>query len=298
MATPFKKIITFDYETGGLDSDVNPPTELAMVAIDVATLEIVDEFTVMFKPRLDISFIDRNLNFKFWANKIFTGLSYDEVEDGKKLKRLAYKGELITPRTVGNLIPDIESFYNYLNDVRCSFIIEYDAYLEMLNSEHKDIAELLFNFSYNPQALSVTHMSIEMLLKEGVSIEEGYKLALEFVETHTHGANKPILAGHNIKKFDNPFLIKGFFIIGIDIMKKVNDFMYDTLEMARLRLVEISSYSLGIVANALGLTLKEAHRALPDTIANAKVLIAMVKNLRGEGQGESEYVRKKFNLNY
>lgn len=295
MVTPFKKIITYDYETGGLDPAVNPPTELAMVAIDVATLEIIDEFTVMFRPRLDLCFIDTN--FKKEAQRIFKDLAYEEIEDGKKLKRLMYKGELLTPRTLNELVPDIEAFYNFL-DERGSFVIEYEEYLEFLESEYKDIAKIFFDLSYNPSALSVTHMSIEMLLKDGVTIEEGYRMALEFIETHTHGANKPIIAGHNIKKFDNPFLIRGFQIIGVNILSKINDLMFDTLEMARLRWIEISSYSLGIVANALGLTLKEAHRALPDTIANAKVLIAMIKNLRGEGQGESEYVRKKFNLNY
>ena len=74
--------------------------------------------------------------------------------------------------------------------------------------------------------------------------------------------------------------------------------MIDTLEWARLRFTEISSFSLGVCANEVGLTLKEAHRALPDTVANAKFLIKLLKSMRGEGSQETKYVRRKFNFNF
>lgn len=293
MVSPLNYIINYDYETGGLDSEVNPPTEVAMVVIDAKTLEIVEEFSAMFRPRLDLSFIQENS--KKEANRIFKELSYKEEETN--LKRMEYKGELITPRNIADLCSDIETFRAFLVE-RKSFIIEYEEYLELLETEHAPIAEVFFNLCYNPQALTVTHMSIEMLLNEGLPASDVYYKMMDIVNKYTNGVHKPILAGHKIHDFDNHFLVKGFKIIGVDIMQKVSWFMFDTLLFSHLKWNESPFYNLGTVANALGLTLKEAHRALPDTIANAKVVIAMIRNLRGEGQGESEYVRKKFNLNY
>lgn len=293
MVSPLNYIINYDYETGGLDSEVNPPTEVAMVVIDAKTLEIVEEFSAMFRPRLDLSFIQENS--KKEANRIFKELSCKEEETN--LKRMEYKGELITPRNISDMCPDIEAFKIFLVE-RKSSIIEYEEYLELLKTEHAPIVEVFFNLCYNPQALSVTHMSIEMLLNEGLPANEVYCKMIDIVNKYTNGVHKPILAGHNIQDFDNPFLIKGFKIIDVDIMQKVNTFLLDTLFLARLKWNELPFYNLGTVANALGLTLKEAHRALPDTIANAKVVIALIRNLRGEGQGESEYVRKKYQMNY
>lgn len=293
MISPLKYIIVYDYETGGLDSEINPPTEVAMVVIDLSNLEVIEEYSQMFKPRLDLSFIQERADKE--AKRIFTALSYKE--DDSNLKRLEYKGELLTPRTVNLMVEDIENFRAFLVE-RDNFIIEYEEYLELLETEHAPIAKMFFNLCYNPEALTVTHMNIDMLVNEGVPAKEIYNNMLLIVDKYTSGVNKPILGGHNIRSFDNKFLEKGFNIIGVDIMKKINSFIYDTMEMARLRWFELPAFNLGVVANALGLTLKEAHRALPDTIANAKVLIAMLRNLRGEGQGESEYERKKYNLNY
>lgn len=296
MITPYKYIITYDYETGGLNPEINPPTEMALVVIDAITLDIIEEFSIMFRPRIDLSFIMPNTLKE--AKRIFTALSYTDNEGGKDLKRLSYKGELLTPRTVDLMVEDIDKLVAYMNDVRKDTVFTYDQYLEMLETEHGDIMQIFFNLSYNPEALTVTHMTIEMLLSEGVEMEEGYKQVLEVIEKYSSGVNKPILAGHNIIEFDNKFLEKGFWLIGVDIFKKVRKKMFDTLDEARLKWTEAPAYNLGTVASLLGLTLKEAHRALPDTVANAKVVIAMLRAFRGEGQGQTEYVRRKFNLNY
>jgi DNA polymerase III alpha subunit (gram-positive type) len=118
------------------------------------------------------------------------------------------------------------------------------------------------------------------------------------ITRHTVGNNKPILAGHNIKGFDNPFFEKLFISNKADIWKVVNKFMIDTLEWARIRWFEAPAFNLGVCANALGLTLKEAHRALPDTIANAKFLILLIQSMRGEGSQESTYERRKLKFNF
>ena len=74
--------------------------------------------------------------------------------------------------------------------------------------------------------------------------------------------------------------------------------MIDTLEWSRLRWFEAPSYALGVCANAVGVELKDAHRALPDTEANAEFLIKMLKGLRGEGSQETKYEKRKFNMNF
>ncbi|MEK7672464.1 MAG: exonuclease domain-containing protein [Patescibacteria group bacterium] len=69
--------------------------------------------------------------------------------------------------------------------------------------------------------------------------------------------NDPII-GHNIK-FDIGFLIAN----GIEIKNP----SYDTQELATLLLFNIPSYSLEVLSDKLGLTHKEKHRALDDSIA-------------------------------
>ena len=74
--------------------------------------------------------------------------------------------------------------------------------------------------------------------------------------------------------------------------------MIDTLEWARLKWFNMPSFALGVVANEVGITLKDAHRAIHDTRANAKFFIKMLSHLRGEGSQKSSYKRRKFSMNF
>ena len=56
MQSPYKKVIVYDLETGGLDYKVNAITEIAMVVIDLETLKVEDTFTTMIKPNFDLEF--------------------------------------------------------------------------------------------------------------------------------------------------------------------------------------------------------------------------------------------------
>jgi len=97
----------------------------------------------------------------------------------------------------------------------------------------------------------------------------------------------------------NTFLNKTKKIYGSKDLWKFfnNSLVLDTLELARLKWFDLTSYNLGTVANELGFTLKDAHRALPDTIANAKVLLKMLEHLRGFGAEKKEYKKRKFDFN-
>lgn len=119
----------------------------------------------------------------------------------------------------------------------------------------------------------------------------------EFIQKHTEGNSKPVLCGHNIKDFDNPFLEKFLKENKIDLWKLVNKkFVLDTIEMARLKYSELANFSLGTCANEVDLTLKEAHRALPDTRATANFAIKIIQLLRGMGSGTEVYVRRKYDF--
>lgn len=305
MQTPYKRILTFDLETGGLSAKYNSITEIAVVAIDTLGLDIIEEFSVMIKPRIDLSFRDDPSKD---AKILFKNIA--EKDSETNIKTVKYKGQKVTLKNVSILDDDIKSFYKLLDEVYKDNILNYGDIIDLENSEHSDIFNLYYDNAYSPGAAEATKISRDMLIKNGINYEEAFTKVYEIISKHTIGNSKPIMAGHNIgwlprtvKKgpngFDNPFMEIFFNTNGKDYFALVNDIFMDTLQMARIRWYELPSYTLGSCANELGLTLKEAHRALPDTIANAKFLIKMLKSTRGEGAaGKSEYKRRKFTLNY
>lgn len=293
MQSPFSKILVYDLETGGLSHKINSITEFAGVAIDIETLEIVEEFSVMIKPILDLRHLTDDA--KKEAQNIFKSLA--DVDADTNIKTLDFNGDKLTLRNLEPLIESLDKFFKgYLFNT--DMIIRTDDYKDLMKSDWKEAAKLMLDYTYHPQALKVTHITTDMLMSEGVEIEKAFNEILMFIGRHSAGNSKPILAGHNIKKFDNPFLEKLFIDHKSDLWKIVNSFEIDTLEWARIRWFELPSFSLGICANAVGLTLKESHRALPDTIANANFLVKLLKSMRGEGTQESSYVRRKFNFNF
>ncbi len=303
MDSPLRRIMVFDLETGGLNYRTNPITEMAGVIIDTETLNILEEFSVVFLPYMDLRNNLDETNKE--AKRLFNELAVPGSEG--QVKSLMYGGKEITLKSLNVLVEDIEKFNLYLEKrevekkklKQSGRMFTYEEYLELLDTEYKDIAYTYFNSCYNPQALEATHISIELLLKEGIPYQEAGTKIKELILRHTVGTYKPIIAGHNIKGFDIPFMEKLFFDCGFDFLKLVNNFIIDTLEWARLRWFSLSSFSLGVCSNTLGLTLKEAHRALPDTVANAKFLIKLLESMRSEGTGEGkEYKRKKFSFHF
>lgn len=303
MDSPLRRILVFDLETGGLNYRTNPITEMAGVVIDTETLTIVEEFSVMIRPYMDLR---NNLEEPIKeAKRLFTELATPGSEG--QVKSLLYAGREVTLKSLSILSEDIEIFNEYLEErelekkkvKQSGKMFTYEEYLDLLDTDYRDIVKLYFDSCYNPQALEATHISIELLLKEGVLWEEAGFRFNNLIKNHTIGTYKPIIAGHNIKSFDIPFVEKLFFDCKLDFFKSINSLTIDTLEWARLRWFSLSSFSLGVCSNELGLTLKEAHRALPDTIANAQLLIKFLKSLRGEGVSlNKEYQRRKFDFNF
>jgi DNA polymerase III alpha subunit (gram-positive type) len=293
MKSPYTKAIIFDTETGGLKKDFNSLTELAFVAVDMETLEEVDEMEVMILPYLDLSTMgDDNMKE---AKELYKYLSVKDESTGKKM--LTYKGEKLGIKDLSELSEDLESFRKeYLKD---KTIIDYTDLLKIEDTGLRDLVLLLFNKCYNPGAFEATGINRQMLINEGVHRDEAFEKVQAFFLKHTDGNSKPILSGHNIRKFDNPFMEKFFALYKKDFNNFINQTqLIDTLEWARLKWFNMPSYALGVVANEVGITLKDAHRAINDTRGNAKLFIKIIQSLRGQGTQKSTYKRRKFKMNY
>ena len=305
MESKYKKVVVYDLETGGLSSKYNSITEAAFVAVDLGSLEIIEEMSVMFESHMDLSWIGEPIKD---AKTLYKNLG---IKDGESnIKTLQFKEHKITLKNIDPLVEAVSDFYMYIKDKNRFTRSEIE---ELEDSEWKDIITVFYNHTYNPQALEVTGISRALIDGEGISQPEAYLAIKEMIERHTVGNVKPIIAGHNVGSlsrrivkgkevgpdgFDNPFMEKLFQENNDDWFYSINDEIIDTLKWARLKWTELPNFSLGTCANEVGLTLKEAHRALPDTVANANFLIKMFQHLRGEGSLKSRYKRKKFNFNF
>tara|TARA_R110000764_G_scaffold136345_1_gene224244 strand:+ start:47 stop:928 length:882 start_codon:yes stop_codon:yes gene_type:complete len=293
MKSAYQKAIVYDSETGGLKKEFNSLTELAFVAIDMETLEAVDEMEVMILPYLDLSTMQEDSLKE--AKELYKYLSIKDETTGKKL--LTYKDEKLGIQDLELLSMDIELFKRLY--LKSSNIIDYKELVLIEETDLKPLARLLFDKCYNPGAFAATGINRQMLLDEGVDRKVAFEKVESFFLKHTKGNSKPILSGHNIKKFDNPFMEKFFSLYKKDFNNFINATqMIDTLEWARLKWFNMSSFSLGVVANEVGITLKDAHRAIHDTRANAKLFIKMMQALRGEGSQKSSYKRRKLNMKF
>lgn len=294
MQSPYKKVIVYDLETGGLKKDINAITEIAMVVIDLETLKVEETFSTIIRPMLDFDNLEAESVKE--AKAIFKAVSIKDSET--KVPYIMYKGQRLTINDLAPVIEDIDELEMLIERKGTQY--NYNQIVALENSErYGDITKLYFDKTYNPEAMKVTHMTRDMLVNEGIDIAQAIEKVSDIFKRYTIGNAKPILAGHNIKKFDNPFLEKMLLRGGYNLDKMINETqMIDTLEWARLRWFEASSFSLGVCVNSVGLTLKEAHRALPDTEANAQLLIKMLKGLRGEGQSEKKYEKRKYKFNF
>lgn len=294
MQSPYKKVIVYDLETGGLKRDFNAITEIALVVIDLDTLRVEETFSTIIKPMLDLS--NREDDSMKEAKSIFKLVAEKDPET--KVPMLNYKGKKLGAKELEIVSQDLQQFELLIERKGTEFNLEQMVAMEG-DSRFGDIAKLYFDKTYNPQALNVTNMTRSMLVNEGIDIDVAIDKVKDLFDRYTIGNAKPILAGHNIKKFDNPFLEKFLSRKGHDLEKMICETqMLDTLEMARLRWFSAPSYSLGVCCDAYGITLKGAHRALADTEANAELLIKMLKGLRGEGSSEQTYEKRKFKFNF
>ncbi len=109
----------------------------------------------------------------------------------------------------------------------------------------------------------LTHITNEMV-EDAPSIEVVIEKFYEF-------SRDCVLCGHNIIGFDLKFIRRFGLIYNLNFD---NDII-DTMNEARVSKLKISRFNLGVVTKALGIELKDAHRAWNDAFATAQVLLKL-----------------------
>lgn len=140
---------------------------------------------------------------------------------------------------------------------------------------------------YEKEALTVSNISLDLLNESGVEMTQAFKEIEHFLSQQKRDTNLPKLVGHNIKKFDLPFIENLFVLNKANVLKYFNGDVYDTLEWARDKWVE-GKFNLQTVCQRFGIEHVSAHRALSDTIVTAKVWIKFLKLLRAEQTTEKK----------
>jgi DNA polymerase III alpha subunit (gram-positive type) len=163
---------------------------------------------------------------------------------------------------------------------------------------------------YEPQALQVTGISIDLLLAEGVDIKLIVDRAIEHFEKLNPSKSfkyKPFIVGHNVI-FDIGFLKAIFEFCKKDLTKYISGdkdrngtfipHYIDTLQLAKMTFghdESMPNYKLGTVVEKFGLSQTEAHRSMSDIVPTKDILIQCIKKLRSSGQSMEE-VNKQYSF--
>lgn len=170
--------------------------------------------------------------------------------------------------------------------------LEYVAEYETLVKPYGDLI-------YTPQAMEVHKIPMEQILSEGKDIKLVVKEMIDFIKPLKLGKfAKPIFVGHNIYKFDGPYLESVFSFCGKSMFDVVENHYEDTMWIARKKWgnkEQIANFQLTTCCNKVGIEFVQAHRAMTDTKATARLFMEFVKDLRSEGTTKKqERVREKF----
>lgn len=153
---------------------------------------------------------------------------------------------------------------------------------------------------YSEEAAKASGITKSMCEEQGLDIKEVCSNVVDIFKKYKVGSKMPVLLGHNFIKFDSEFMINLFDFCKLDLLKYVNPVPEDTIKWSRLAWTESVDYTLGTCCENAGITLQNAHRALTDTVATAKLWIVFMKRLRSSSivsnEGKTNSFRKKFEL--
>ena len=194
----------------------------------------------------------------------------------------------------GYLVPDIEPNPD-LPDTYVVFDIETtgfnagsDKITEIAAVKVKD-GNIIDEFStfVNPERSipkeveELTHITKDMV-KDAPKINEALKDFLEF-------AKDCIIVAHNAK-FDTSFINYFADICGFEKPK----YIIDTLAVSREMFEGYENHKLGTIAKNLEIELENAHRAINDARATAKVFIKMCEVVASRGMNIKDYTQTDF----
>lgn len=163
------------------------------------------------------------------------------------------------------------------------------------NDDYNNIIKPYGDYVIEDAALAANGMNLDLINEKGIDSGQVVKDVIKYLKGNKVGRNLPVLCGHNIIKFDIPFMIEFFKFHGEDFTKYYNtDFLLDTMWWSRMYWLESPNYKLGTCCDNAGIELVDAHRAVSDTIANKELVKYFIKSLRsGEAEGEQKE-KKRF----
>jgi DNA polymerase III alpha subunit (gram-positive type) len=168
------------------------------------------------------------------------------------------------------------------------------------NHDLKDVKEfesgvmqIYDNREINQEALDANKITREQIAK-GVDPRETIEDLCRYFTSMKVGNSKPVLCGHNIDRFDIPFLDNCFTFFKKDLSKFVNvDFTIDTMWWARMMWAEQTNFKLGTCCEVAKIELIDAHRAISDTRANAQLVKYFLRNLKSESGAVAKESRSR-----
>lgn len=168
-----------------------------------------------------------------------------------------------------------------IDHISLEVVDEYCKIIQPYNMASGKLAE------YTSGAQDIHGVSVERMRSEGLPAETVVRDIIAFFTKHKIKSKKPIIAGHNIHKFDNPRLEAFLATFGqkLSQLTDVEDSI-DTLKWAKFKWqkpTEVANHKLSTCCEALNIELVDAHSALPDTKANSKLLTSFIKSMRGDG---------------
>lgn len=177
----------------------------------------------------------------------------------------------------------------------CPFNIYLDDLKEYQSNIIKPYEIDVDKRSITDGALNVNGISRKQL-EGGRSSKEVADEFAEYLKRLKTGTKKPILAGHNILKFDIPFLENFMLIHGYNLRDLANlDYSIETMLFAWLWREEMTNYKLGTCCEEAGIELNQAHRAIYDTRSNKNLVKEYIRSMRNSSSEKGEeYVRPKF----
>ncbi len=192
--------------------------------------------------------------------KVIYGCQMNMVDDLKKIVKHSSNEELSDSFVVFDL--ETTGFY-----ARKDKITEIGA-VKIVNGQEVDTFSTFVNptIPIPEEVTKVTNITNAMVSGAPV-IEDIFPDFLDFV-------GDSVLVAHN-SDFDMSFIYK----VAKDMHLAVNNTVLDTLELARVFYTDMKNYQLKTLAKYFNVPLNNAHRAVNDAAATAKVFIKMIEKL-------------------
>ena len=164
----------------------------------------------------------------------------------------------------------------------------FDIDMNDLPEYHSGIMNIYDSREIQDGALNANGITREQI-RAGADPRQTLDNFCKYLSSLKIGGKLPILAGHNIDKFDVPFIDSWFSFYKQDLSKYVNfDLTIDTMWWSRLMWPEQENYKLGTCCSTAKIELVNAHRAIADTRANRDLVKFFLRNMRSEAGSESK----------